>query len=763
MTDCLSEADLNRLHGGELDIAERARVFKHLDMCGDCSRRNAALIAEQEVLQHQIRGLVLEETVDFSLPAVGRASDVRPASSSSLAIAGYEVLRELHRGGQGVVYQAVQTSTKRKVAVKVLLEGQYASEKTKRRFEREIELAASLKHPNIISIFDSGQTPEGHQFCVMDYIRGVPLNQYVRDKRLTLEQALKLFGSVCEAVNHAHQKGIIHRDLKPSNILVDSDGNAKVLDFGLAKLLGGPEQTLVSMTGQVVGTLPYMSPEQTLGNPDQVDTRTDVYALGVILYEMLTGHYPYPVVGQMADVVRHIVETEPTPPGRNWSRVLGVSRSSAKVRAGQCPIDGEVQTIVLKALAKEKGRRYATVALFHEDIVRYLSGLPILARPTGPLSRASKFVRRHRVGFATTLTTAVLLVSLSWLLYVGSAKEARRRDENIRRMVDDAAIRRRDLDFGGARKLLQSALAQSKNKSVDAFVELALTLVREAAHEKKPQLLDEAIASAKQAITLEASHFDAWSVLCVAQRDAQDYDEAIATCQRAIEIAKGTASFSAFINLGRAYLGRARDRHDLLAAQRNFEIGTRMSPVNSGLIGWYNLAAIERALGNVEAAASALEQSNDLYTRFPRYTGDHKARIRMLEALMLIERGDKDSLAAAADKVTIAKDGFDEPSSRLTRIEALISLRQGRMQDAIQLATAALSIDDTEFIYCHLILALANAKLGDRALARKQMDAIAQVWPSDEFIVHRDGSQFVWIDTKRELEELRSEALQLLD
>ena len=225
----------------------------------------------------------------------GRHPDSVPRGS----IAGYELVRELHRGGQGVVYQAIQDATKRKVAIKVLLEGPYASPAAKRRFEREIELAASLKHANIISVFHSGQTDEGRQFCAMEYVRGVPICEYVRHKTLTLEETLGLFQDVCDAVNYAHQKGVIHRDLKPSNILVDTEGAPKLLDFGLSKMVGGAEQTLISMTGQVMGTLPYMSPEQTRGNPDEIDIRTDVYALGVILYQMLTGRVSVP--GRRAD------------------------------------------------------------------------------------------------------------------------------------------------------------------------------------------------------------------------------------------------------------------------------------------------------------------------------------------------------------------------------------------------------------------------------------------------------------------------------
>ena len=192
-----------------------------------------------------------------------------------VTIEGYDIIRELHRGGQGIVYEAVQKSTKRKVAIKVLLEGGFASSSARRRFQREITLAAGLKHPNIIAIFDSGETPDGHQFCVMDYVRGRSIRDYVRENKLPLEDTLKLFSSVCAAAHFANQKGVVHRDLKPSNILVDSDGVPRVLDFGLAKQLAGGTESLVSMTGQVMGTLQYMSPEQTRGNPDEIDARSD--------------------------------------------------------------------------------------------------------------------------------------------------------------------------------------------------------------------------------------------------------------------------------------------------------------------------------------------------------------------------------------------------------------------------------------------------------------------------------------------------------
>ncbi len=434
MQGCVPDDELEQYHAGQMPADQAARVKSHLEACPACNRRSAARVEAEQDLIHELRDIGTDAIAELDAVSAADAAARAPQPAEpcadaqgrpGLEIAGYDVVGELHRGGQGVVYRAIQEHTKREVAIKVLLEGTYASPATKRRFEREIELAAQLRHPHIVAVFHSGLTGDGRQYCVMDYVRGLPLNQHVRQKALSLEDALELLATVCDAVMYAHQRAIIHRDLKPSNILVDESGAPKVLDFGLAKQTHGSADTVVTLSGQVFGTVPYMSPEQTRGCPEEIDTRADIYALGVILYQLLTGEYPYPVDGPIGEALQHIATTPPTPPSRAWTPEAGVSGgSSGSPRSTRCPINQEVQTIILTALAKEPERRYQTAGELAADIRHYLAGEPIAAKRTSHWYVMRKTIRRYKLSFAIAAAFVVLATGSSIALSIMYSRQA---------------------------------------------------------------------------------------------------------------------------------------------------------------------------------------------------------------------------------------------------------------------------------------------------------------------------------------------------
>jgi tetratricopeptide (TPR) repeat protein len=317
-------------------------------------------------------------------------------------VPGYGSLIEIARGGQGVVYRAVQLSTRRPVALKVLRDIA-PTDAERRRFEREIDLAASLRHPNIVGIYDSGVTQDGRPYLVMEFVEGRAIDEHLRERPGTggapsPEQAVRLLAQVCDAVGHAHQRGVIHRDLKPSNIRVDMDGHPRVLDFGLARATGESSLTF-SISGHFMGSLPWASPEQAEGRTRDVDVRSDVYALGVVLYQLLTGSFPYDVGGSMRVALESIVSAEPASP-----------------RAKRPDIDDELETILLKCLAKEPDRRYQSAAELGRDLRRYLAGEPIEAKRDSAWYTVRKRLVRYRL--ATAAASAVAVVALGALIAV---------------------------------------------------------------------------------------------------------------------------------------------------------------------------------------------------------------------------------------------------------------------------------------------------------------------------------------------------------
>ncbi|MFO0840021.1 MAG: serine/threonine-protein kinase [Phycisphaerae bacterium] len=342
-------------------------------------------------------GVELASSEDGSSVAAGQAPETPPIFPD------YLVVREIHRGGQGVVWQAVRESTGDDFAIKVLHDRSIARPRERDRFEREAEILRELDHPNIIAVQELGVV-DGRPYLVMPYVAGWPLDDYVSRNGLDVRATLELFAQVCEAVMAAHLNGVIHRDLKPSNILVDDFGVPRVLDFGLAKS-GRPTAAGHSLTetGEFLGTLCWASPEQAESRPGGVDVRTDVYSLGVILYQMLTGHMPYDVSGSMREVLNRIVAAEPLRP-----------RLVPNPRAGA--LDDEVETITLKCLSKERERRYQNAGDLAADIRRYLAGEAIEAKRDSALYVFGKFLGRNRVTASLVAGIALLTIFSGGLL-----------------------------------------------------------------------------------------------------------------------------------------------------------------------------------------------------------------------------------------------------------------------------------------------------------------------------------------------------------
>jgi serine/threonine protein kinase/tetratricopeptide (TPR) repeat protein len=318
-------------------------------------------------------------------------------------IGAYRIIGILGQGAMGIVYRAEQANPRREVALKVVGIS-FLSDELRRRFERRFEFEAQtlgrLNHPGIAQVYEAGVHPTEHgpkPFFAMELVTGMTLDEYVQTHNLKLREKLDLIIKLCDAVQYAHQQGVIHRDLKPGNILVTPDGQPKILDFGVARATDSDAKaTMVQMdAGQLVGTLPYMSPEQTDGNPEEIDTRSDVYALGVIAYELLGGRLPHDLRGlTTVEATRRIREDEP-------------SRLSSLDRAYR----GDVETIVQMALEKDKTRRYETANALAADVKRYLHYEPISARPLNTLYYVGKFAARHKALVATLALTLVVLLA----------------------------------------------------------------------------------------------------------------------------------------------------------------------------------------------------------------------------------------------------------------------------------------------------------------------------------------------------------------
>jgi serine/threonine-protein kinase len=404
---------------------------------------------------HQLSAGVLDmPALQFATPLLEPDSVLRGVTDfMPEQVGNFRVIRVLGRGGMGDVYLAERADGQfeQRVALKLIQRGAAG---LVQRFLDERRILASLEHPGIARLVDGGITPDGQPYFAMELVEGEPIDRYCDARELNIERRLELFRAVCDAVTYAHQHLVVHRDLKPSNILVTDSGQVKLLDFGIAKVLGASEtDDDRTRTGMYVLTPEFAAPEQVRG--ETISTTTDVYALGVLLYTLLTGVRPYDVRGKSpAEIERIISHTEPPKPSQTFTQAQAQAEERASAR-GNVPdrlrrqLRGDLDAIVLEALRKEPERRYASAAALQADLERYRTKLPVSARPNGALYRLRKFARRNRTVVAAALVTLIALISAT-AFSTGQMREARRqRDAALQEVRRQRALSEVQLVLAG--------------------------------------------------------------------------------------------------------------------------------------------------------------------------------------------------------------------------------------------------------------------------------------------------------------------------
>jgi serine/threonine protein kinase/tetratricopeptide (TPR) repeat protein len=674
----------------------------------------------------------------------------------------YRILRRLGVGGMGVAYEAEQRQpVRRHVALKVIKLGM-DTEQVVARFEAERQALAVMDHPGIAKVFDGGSTETGRPYFAMELVKGVPITEYCDTHRLSTDARLRLFVQVCGAVQHAHQKGVIHRDLKPSNVLVTLQGGVaqpKVIDFGIAKAIGQDltGKTLVTHFGQLLGTPEYMSPEQAEMSGVDVDTRTDIYALGVMLYEILVGVRPHEF-GRLADptVAYKLRQTAATAPSTRLrtlepNRLETVAdRRRTDPRSLRRLLKGDLDWVVLKCLEKDRTRRYDSAAGLAEELGRVLSDRPVVARPPSTVYRLRKFGRRNRLAVTAATTVFLAMLSGGTAAFVGmvrarSAEAAAAREAETAQQVTSFLVDLFQVSEPGqargnsvtAREILDQGATRIRSELVDQpdvqgrlMAAIGEVYRKLGLYSESETLLEEAVRVLEERDQPRiATLVPPLNALATLYEDQGRFGDAEALYRRALDVldleAEEQPELQGMLtnNLGRlaSVLGRHAEAEDLYLRALTIHEETHGTdhPQTATTLG--NLAVLYRKQGRFEEAEALQRRTlgiaaRTLGTDHPTYT----TRLTNLGAL-LVEIGKSDAaepLYAEALEIDERVMGPDHPyvATDLLNLAALY-IDQARLEEAEALLNRALDIDQRAYGSAHPAVAgdlLMIARLRER-------------------------------------------------
>lgn len=687
----------------EKSVVVDERVAAHLVICSQCSDAVQRLDADNALLS---------ELAGALKPRGGgrEGAAAAPSPEESGPIPGYRIGDELHRGGQGAVFMAEQLATRRRCAVKMLLGGRFASPMQRVRFEREVEVVAALRHPSIVTLYESGISTGGSPWFAMEFVEGERLDHFVARTRPSARALVELFLRIADAIAYAHRRGVIHRDLKPGNILVDKDGVPRVLDFGLARAESEQDaktdpKSGTTLAGEFLGTFAYAAPEQLSGDPSTVDSRCDLYALGVVLYECLAGRKPFENARSIAEVVEQKLLRTPVRPSEVRRETLPRAEAA---------LDSDLDVIAIRLLAADPSRRYDTAAALAEDLTRHLEGRPILAREDSVTYVLRRTLRRNWIPATAAALVVVTLLGAGIALafaYANAERERDRAEKSLRAFRDALESIDPELGQGSSAMNVGEFLALVEQQVDTDLVE-------------EPELL----AGILRTIGLVHLGFERMDLAAAA------IERAHALALAAHEAGRGSDVELADASIALAMLRFNQGDFDAAEAdyRRTVELRERALGPNSmaAVDALRQLASTKRAQGRLDLSRAALDEALRRAKFFPDGRASAITRAAVLNGSGVLWAAQRDDLRALAD--------FEAALAQVSRFVDADDFRIGRTLASIASAEERLGRFDSALANAERSLAIIRQRKGD--LARSTKRGETQVARISAKIAARDGT-----------------------